>query len=244
MRAHEYCYSGCTQEGNAKGRQWYEKAVALDPRYAEAYAALGATYLYEWFFQWSQDPQALQRALELAQKAIAIDDSIPRVHMTLGMVYLYLKQYDQAISSTERAIALDANFADGYAFGLAEVFTAVGRSAEVVGVVEKAMRLNPRAPFLYFFTLGRAYRLLGRSEEAIAALKEALARSPNHLFSHFQLAGIYSESGREEEAQAEAAQVLRLNPHFSLEVWRQRVTFKDPTIVERWVAAARKAGLK
>ena len=71
-----------------------------------------------------------------------------------------------------------------------------------------------------------------------------IARNPNSPLIHFQLAGIYSELGREEEAQAAAAEVLRLNPNFSLEVWRQRIHFKDPTIVERWLAAARKAGLK
>ncbi|NOT55989.1 MAG: adenylate/guanylate cyclase domain-containing protein [Deltaproteobacteria bacterium] len=244
LRGYDYCYVRCTQEGNAKARQWYEKAIALDPRYAEAYATLGATYLYDWIFQWSQDPQTLQRALELAQKAIVIDDAVPRAHLILGQVYLSLKQYDQAIASAQRAIALNPNFADAYVLGLAEIFNFVGRSAEVVGLVEKAMRLNPRAPYLYFFQLGRAYRLLGRSEEALAALKETLARNPNFVAAHFQLAGIYSELGREEEAQAAAAEVLRINPSFSLEVWRQRIHFKDPTIVERWFAAARKAGLK
>jgi adenylate cyclase len=114
----------------------------------------------------------------------------------------------------------------------------------VVGLVEKATRLNPRSPYLYFFQLGRAFRILGRSEEAIVAQKEALAGNPNFVAAHFQLAGIYSELGREEEARAAAAEVLRLNPNFSLEVWRQRIHFKDPTIIERWLAAARKAGLK
>ncbi len=243
LRGYEYCCR-FTQEANAKGRQLYEKAVALDPRYAEAYAALGQTYLLEWNYQWSQDPQTLQRALELAQKAISIDDAVPRAHLILGLVYLLLKQYDQALSSTERAVALDPNFADSYALGLATIFSFVGRPAEAVGLVEKAMRLNPRSPPLYFFELGRAYRLLGRSEEAIAALKEALARNSNLLYAHFQLAGIYSELGREEEARAAAAEVLRLNPHFSLDVWRQSIAYKDPTIVERQLAAARKAGLK
>ncbi|HEV8714320.1 MAG TPA: tetratricopeptide repeat protein, partial [Candidatus Binatia bacterium] len=201
-------------------------------------------YLLEWTFQWSQDPQTLPRALELTQKAIAIDDSVPRAHWILGAVYLWMKQYDQAVAATERAIALDPNFADSYALGLAEIFTAVGRTAEAVGLVEKAMRLNPRSPPLYFFELGRAYRLLGRPDEAVAALKEALARNPNFLPAPRQLAGVYSELGRQEEARAAAAEVLRLNPNFSLEVWRQRAIFKDPIIVERWLAAWRKAGLR
>jgi len=221
-----------------------EKAVALDPLYAEAYAALGMTYGLEWSYQWSQDPQTLQRALELAQKAIALDDSLPRAHLILGGVYLGLKHYDQAVASTERAIALDPNFADAYALGLASIFSFIGRPAEAVGLVEKAMRLNPRSPPAYFFELGRAYRLLGRYEEAIVALKEAVARNPSMLYAHFLLAGIYGELDREEEARAAAAEVLRLNPDFSLEVWSQRVAYTDPTIVERWVAAARKAGLK
>lgn len=71
-----------------------------------------------------------------------------------------------------------------------------------------------------------------------------LSRNSNHLYAHFLLAGIYSELGRDEEVRAAATEVLRLNPNFSLEVWRQNIAYKDPTIVERWIAAARKAGLK
>jgi adenylate cyclase len=152
LRAFEYCCR-FTQEANAKGRQLYEKAIVLDPRYADAYAALGGTYLTEWVFQWSQDPQVLQHALELAQKAIAIDDSVPGAYGVLGFVYLLRKQYDQAIAAAERAIALNPNSADGYS-GLASISSFVGRSAEAVGLMEKAMRLNPRSPVTYLFELG------------------------------------------------------------------------------------------
>jgi adenylate cyclase len=185
----------------------------------------------------------LQRALELAQKAVAIDDSVPAAYGILGAVHLFRKQYDQAIAAAEQSIALNPNFADGYVW-LATIFSFVGRPAEAVGLVEKAMRFNPRSPALYLFELGRAYRLLGRYEEAIVALKEAVARNSSLLYAHFLLAGIYGELDWEEEARAAAAEVLRLNPNFSLEVWRQRVAYTDPTIVERWLAAARKAGLK
>jgi adenylate cyclase len=58
------------------------------------------------------------------------------------------------------------------------------------------------------------------------------------------LAGIYSALGREEEAQAEAAEVLRLNPRFSLEGLKQRLPIKDPAVVEQYLASLRKAGLK
>ena len=83
--------------------------------------------------------------------------------------------------------------------------------------------------------LGHTYRLAGRYEEAIAAQKRAIARNPDTPVqsAHLELAVIYSELGREEEAQAEAVEVLKINPHFSLEVARQIWPYKDPAVLER-----------
>jgi hypothetical protein len=58
------------------------------------------------------------------------------------------------------------------------------------------------------------------------------------------LAAVYSELGKETEAQAEAAEVLRLNPKFSLEVHKERVPIKDPAMLGWHIAALRKAGLR
>ena len=58
------------------------------------------------------------------------------------------------------------------------------------------------------------------------------------------LAMVYSELGQAAEAWVEATEVLRLNPQFSLEVHKQREPIKDPAVLERHLAALRKAGLK
>jgi adenylate cyclase len=92
--------------------------------------------------------------------------------------------------------------------------------------------------------VGVAYYLAGRPEEAIALLKQYLSRYPNILGAHLTLTAVYSELGKEAEARAEAAEVLRLNPRFSLEVHEERVPIKDPAVLERHIAALRKAGLK
>jgi adenylate cyclase len=120
----------------------------------------------------------------------------------------------------------------------------VGRPEEAIGLIEKAMRLSPYYPPFYSFVLGHSYYLMGRYEEAIAAYKKALTRNPNLLPAHFNLAVVYSELGREEEARAEAAEILRISPNFSLETWKQMIPYKDPAVVERQVEALRKAGLK
>ena len=85
---------------------------------------------------------------------------------------------------------------------------------------------------------------MGRTEEAIAAFQQAVNLWPNYLAAHAYLAVLYSELGREEEARAEVAAILRISPHFTLEGMKQRWTFKDPATKERLLAALRKAGLK
>jgi tetratricopeptide (TPR) repeat protein len=168
----------------------FEKAVALDPQYAEAYAQLGMTYWQEWGWHWGTDPQTLERALALAHQALALDDSLPFAHSLLSLVYGWKQQYDQAIAAGARAIALDPNNAESYAMHTI-VLNLAGRPEEALRMVAHAMRLNPRYPPAYLFTLGTAYRRTGRYVESIAALKEAISRNPNFLPAHGLLAWSY-----------------------------------------------------
>ena len=377
-----------TKEGNAQARQLFEKAIALDPQYVDAYAALGLVYRSEWDFRWSTDPQTLERASAMARRAIALDDTHAFAHALLGMVYADNQQYDQALIESARAIALDPNNADTYGMQ-SEVFNFVGRSEEALQSVEKALRLNPRGASLYLVDASWAYNMLGRYTEAIAAsktlllhypqpygytnlflsyfmqwtsqldqgpqalehafeaaqravllddslffarqslgsvylyqkrydesvaemercvalepnrsdsyaglafvlsytgrseealraaehalrlkpyfvdggldmvaiayansgrleeamplLQKFLSRYPNILGAHLALAAVYGQLGNANEARAEAAEVLRLNPKFSLEIFKQRSPMQEQAALERSVAAMRKAGLK
>jgi adenylate cyclase len=230
------------KESNARARQMFEKALELDPIYAEAYAGAGFTYWLEWFYQWHRTPQVLERAKELAQKAITLDDVLSRPHLLLSQVYLWQKQLEQAIAEAEQVIALDPNDADGYN-QLGQILVFVGRPEEAIGSIEKATRLNPRSVG-YVMNLGFAYRLAGQYEESVALSKKILALRPNFQPSYYNLVICYVELGREAEARTAAAELLRVNPNFSTEAQGQMLPFKDPTVLERQIAALRKAGLK
>jgi adenylate cyclase len=232
-----------TPTDNAQAQQLLEKAIALDPNYAVAYAVLGLSYWIEWVSQWSDDSQLLERAFELAQQALALDDSLPPAHELLGIVYLWRdKQHEQALAEVKRALAYSPSWFSAYnILGFALNFA--GRPEETIANAEQAFRLSPRS-FHYLLPLGDAYSLTGRYEEAIATYKKVLTVMPHHLYAHLGLAGIYSGLGREEEARAEAAEVLRINPNFSLEAVKQRAPYKDPAVLEGGLAALRKAGLK
>jgi adenylate cyclase len=245
LRGQEYFWR-FTKEANAQARQLWEKAVALDPQYAEAYMWLGTTSYMEWIWRWSLDLQNLERVVEQAQRAVALNDSLPAAHSLLSWGYVQKQQYDQALAEGERAIALDPNEtweASSYV-GLANVLSRVGRSEEALRMIELALRRKHAPVDSHLDLVGDAYYLAGRPEEASALLKKFLSRYPNVLPAHLTLAAVYSELGKEAEARDQAAEVLRLNPQFSLEVHKERVPIKDPTMLERHIAALRKAGLK
>ena len=161
----------------------------------------------------------------------------------MGQIYLFKKQYNQATAEAERATALDPNSALGYS-ALANIMDLSGKPAEAVGLAEKAMRLDPRNRDLYLFFEGESYTQMGRYEEAIPILKRHLASYPNSWGAHGMLVVDYTELGREDEARAEAAEVLRISPHFSLDRWMQISPQKDQAFLKRVIADLRKAGLK
>src|SRR5262249_2262549 len=84
-----------TQEANTQARQLCERAIALDPQYAEAYTLLGRTYLREYLWRWNQSPQILEQARAHARQALALDASLPMADRLLAYVDLWQKQYDQ-----------------------------------------------------------------------------------------------------------------------------------------------------
>src|SRR5713226_345437 len=242
LRGLEYLLAP-TKEGNLKARQMFEKAIELDPKYSSSYTDLGAIYWLDWVLQWSDDPSALDRAFQLERQAIALDDSQPNAHTLLSGIYVFKKQYDQASAEAERTLALDPNSAGGYE-ALARIMDSTGKSAEAIGLAEKAMRLDPRNREIYLFYEGWSYSQMGRYEEAISILRRHLTRFPNNSSAHALLVVDYTELGREGEARVEAAEILRISPQFSLDMWRQRSPQKNRTLLERNLADLRKAGLK
>jgi adenylate cyclase len=234
-----YSLVGRYEEAIAAQRQ----ALLRNPNWLFSHNELFLNYRLQWSSQLSQDPQTLDRAFEAAQRAVALQPASPWSRFVLSPAYLWKKQYEQASAEIGQILALNPSHGIIYA-GLANLLSFLGRSEEALGLAEKALRLNPRLPPRNLLQLGHTYYLAGRTEEAVAVLKKSLNGSPADLDAHLLLAAVYSELGRGADAQAEAAAVLRINPSWSLEVWKQRVPYKDPAMLERVFAALRKAGLK
>jgi adenylate cyclase len=243
LQTQEYLYR-FSNEGNIMAKQLAEEAIALDPEFAGAYYALAGAHMMDVWFGSSKSPkESLDKAVELTQKAISLDPNDPRHYALLGNLYVMKRNYDKAIAEGEKAVALDPGGADVHAW-LGMSLNYADKPKEAIPLFEKAIRLNPNGPTWYFHNFGHSYRLMGQYQEAITQYKKALCVAPNNIWAHLSLAATYSLLGRDEEARAEAEEVLRMNPKFSLEYFAKALPFKNQAQIDCYIEALRKAGLK
>ncbi len=108
------------------------------------------------------------------------------------------------------------------------------------------MRLNPYYPSTYLELLGSVYLQMEEYEKAVEAYNMLVVREPHRIVGHRGLVIAYIRLGRKEQARSEAAEVLRLFPEYSLEVYKKEAhgMNMDPSVVESDIEALREAGLK
>jgi TolB-like protein/class 3 adenylate cyclase/Tfp pilus assembly protein PilF len=233
-----------TKEGVIKARQCAEEAISLDPNYATAYTTQGLYHIMEIWLGLSKSPkESVTRAIELYQKAIALDSLLPHARIRLGYIYAaMIRQHDKGISEGEKALALAPNSADIVNL-YAIILTYAGRWHEAIPLFREAIRLNPKPPNNYYRHFAVVLRETGQYDEAISLLKKAIEQEPNDSLGYLVLTTVYSYAGRQEEARAAAAEVLKLNPKFRIEQLPQG-THRDLSIVEHENEVLHKAGLK
>jgi len=152
-------------------------------------------------------------------------------------------EYDKAVEEGERGASLDPNSAVALTMYGSALMHAC-RYEEAISVFQKALRLSPVKPMSGCLqNLGVSYRQIGKYDEAVKFYKRLLQVQPNHFIAHLGLTATYSMMGRLEDARAQATQVLRIIPKFSLESFAKKMRFKNPADVDRFIDALRKAGL-
>jgi len=242
MRGAE-CLDRFNEKDNAQARIFYEEAINLDNNFALAYAMLGFTHLIDIIYGWSKSPlQSFEQAEKSVRKALDLNDSLDVAHGLLGMIYVFMRQYKEAIKEGERAVALNPNGADAHAmFAMILIFS--GEVDEAVILINRALRLNPIPPPSYYMILGSAYRVSGQHEKAIEMCKRAIHDNPDYLTPYFILAACYSALNRSKEAHESVNEILRIDPHFSLEQYAKTLPFKEEDL-KILIDALRDAGLK
>jgi TolB-like protein/class 3 adenylate cyclase/Tfp pilus assembly protein PilF len=205
-----------TKEDNERARQMSEKAIELDPNYADAYVGLTWVNINGFRWGWSNThsrEESLQLALETAKKAVELGPFNSSSHWALAHVLMLSGELEQALAKYDQALELNPNSARLLA-DMAEPLVYTGRAEEAVALMNTAIRLNPRHPGWYWWNLGWAQYFTEQYEEALASLRR-WSNPPNGI--RRILAPILVRLGRLDEARAEIEEYLKIDPDFSIE---------------------------
>jgi adenylate cyclase len=226
-------------------RRLLEQSLALDPGYAPACVKLARTYFNVWVNPLDGDhlnPAALDLAFALARKAVELDHTLPEAHAVLGHVVGRRGGHDAAIAAFERAFALNPNFTD---WRFAENLVWAGEPERAIAAIDRFMQLDPYYEPLALVWVGAAHYMLRAYSQALPSLQECVSRAPDLRSGHLWLAAAYAQLGRFDEARAEAAEVLRIDPRWSIQGKMARIyVFRRPEDAEHLRDGLRKAGLR
>ncbi len=235
---------------NKEGKDEYEQALKLDPNLARAQAGLAFALSNLAGYPGATDRDAyLDRAERLADQALSTRPDDALFLYAKAVVLAAKKQTEAAILEGEAAIKSNPNYAPAYGRlggwkGLA------GHAEQGFAYIETAKRLSPHDPvmWLWDYTLCGLHDQLAQWDEAVAPCQRALATNPKNFFARFDLAAAYGWLGRDAEAKAEVAEILKQVPDATVKKALSQVhNFSDnPVFLEGMTREAegwRKAGL-
>lgn len=175
-----------------------EKAIELDPDFAQAYSSLSACYIYLGTAGRIQSVLAYSKGKQLAEKAISLDRFLPEAHLSLAMVNLFEWNWDEAFKSFHTAIELNPNNADAHHY-FSYYLMAFNNKRKAVIEAEKAHELDPLSLPINTF-LGDMYMNAGMISDAIEQYQKTLEIDSTFLTAINGLGWAYYQSGNLDES--------------------------------------------
>ena len=244
---HSYAYwRVITPAVHLKVRDCLERAVRLDPRYAEAWASLARMYVEEYSQGFNSQPDPLGRAISAAQRAVELDPRSQLAYMSLAAAHFFRHEIDAFNVAANRAIALNPNSADTLAW--AGIFVTYANQedpsqrARGVAIMRKAIAMSPAYPTWYHFPIAWDYYYNDQYEQALAEARKI--NMPGYYWTRALLITIYGALGRAEDAKADIAALRELKPDFPETMREETRKWNTPEhFISRNVANLRRAGL-
>jgi adenylate cyclase len=199
----------------------YEKAIQLDPNFADAYAGYARAVVDVLGFDFQRlmlSAVARRRAYEAAGRALQLDPNLPRAYAVLGNLQILDGEADEAIASLRKAVALDPNGVDTE-FDLAIVLTYAGLNAEALEAMQRVLHLDPKPrPQVYDYYAFVLY-MNRQYDAALEALEKAQSRELSDLGLETQ-AMAFARLGRLAEAKRAVETLLTRSPSINLANFR------------------------
>jgi len=226
-------------QASAEAKLMLERAIELDPEFAEAHRALALTHWIHWAHWGAPESEHRMQAIERGEKAVRLDPRDPACRWVLGMIYAYEGRFEESDREFAKAVELDPNCADAWA-EMSDMSLLAGRLDECLERIQKAFRLNPMPPSWYYLLLGQAEYARKSFEKALTPLRH---ESTYRTHSRRTLAAALAQLGRIEEARHKAKLFLVANPHFTISHWANYHPWGDESVRDNFIEGFRKAGL-
>ncbi len=237
LRGQQHIYK-YTRQDNHEAHELYARALERDGSYARASAALSRTMNIDWRYSWATDQdQALDTALALAQRSIELDPTDARGFGELGFVHLYRKEHDAAIGAYRRALMLNPNDADLLS-DFADTLAHSGDNEAAIEYLKRAMRLNPYFPDQYLWHIAGAYFNLGEYDDTIRWIN----KMNNPAEGQRLLAASFVKLGKLDVAREIADRHRKVHPNFSLQRWGRVQPDRRPEDTQHFVESLKIAG--
>lgn len=201
------------------------------------------SHWFEAFRHWSDDPgQSFARAGEWACKAINMEDADGQAHTVMGHVHLMGRNFDDAFETGHEAVTIRPNCTNANGF-YANILHYCGDQPAAIKYIKRAIRLSPVYPPFFAGILASAYRANGQFAAAIPVAQEAISLNPDDLYARLALAASYSAEGWQSGARDVAADIMRIDPGFSVSRFAADQPYRDKETLEEYVEELREAGL-
>ena len=191
----------------------FNRALTLDPKYAQAYAALGKAYGLQ-YEEGQGGREWMEKARSACDHAVASAPSLAEGHACLGSVFRATGEYDKAVAQFQKATTLDPTSDDAFR-GLADAYEKLNQPAEAEATFRKAISLRPQYWGGYNW-LGVFYWQQGRYDDAARMFKEVVSLMPDNFRGYSNLGAMYVLQGRYPQAIDCFAEVARA----SVRRWR------------------------
>jgi TolB-like protein len=236
---------GVTPEHLGHARDYFERALALDPDNVDAMAGW-ATVVATAAGSFASDDRAAQLAAaeRTLNRALSLAPRHAGAHLALGAVQMFTNRATEGIDTCRRALALNCNLADAHGcIGVGKYF--VGRAEETEAHILEALRLSPRDIHAYRWMqfVGIAKGQIGADAEAAEWLRRSVEANRNFPLAHFHLAEALALLGRLDEARAAARTGLALQPDFTLRRYRMNALSDNPAYLAGRERSAHGMGL-
>ncbi|MBW2279291.1 MAG: tetratricopeptide repeat protein [Deltaproteobacteria bacterium] len=205
-----------SRDAYAQQRPLLERALELDPDFAQAHAVLAQNHAASYLFLYTLEEEALDTAAYHAQRATELEPDLPDSHLALAMVYYARGDGPAALRESEIAAELAPNDV-GVAAWRGVALIDYGNPIAGLQWFSHAVRLSPRGVPTLWAGLGYAYMQAGRADEATELFERSRRADPNLILPRLGLMSLYLGSGQGEEARRVVDEILEINPDLTAE---------------------------